>query len=51
MFHDGGKALKAGEFYDRLRQAGIPEGRNDSGTRVFYGIRVTATPASLFLGS
>lgn len=51
VFHDGGKALKAGEFYDRLRQAGIPEGRNDSGTRVFYGIRVTATPASLFLGS
>lgn len=38
---DGGKPVKAGEFYDRLVRAGLREGRTgDSGTRVFYGVKV-----------
>jgi P4 family phage/plasmid primase-like protien len=39
---DSGKPVKAAEFYDRLARCGIPQGRaGDSGTRVFYGVKVT----------
>lgn len=38
---DGNKPLKASEFYDRLRSAGIQEGRDPGvGTRGFVGVTV-----------
>jgi hypothetical protein len=37
---DGGKPIKAGEFYDRLGAAGVQPGVLD-GMRGFKGIRVT----------
>lgn len=38
---DGGKPVKADEFYDRLARLGVQEGRTGaSGIRVFYGIKV-----------
>ena len=40
VIRDKGKALKAGEFYDRLEAAGVPYVRNAAG-RWFYGIAVT----------
>ena len=37
---DGGKPVKAAEFYDRLAGAGFHPGRIGNGTRVFSGLKV-----------
>lgn len=42
VIRDGGKPVRAGEFYERLSRAGVQAGNTGpAGTRVFYGIKVT----------
>jgi hypothetical protein len=39
---DGGKPVRASEFYDRLARLGVMEGRiGANGDRVFYGVKLT----------